>query len=178
MRKRCGAPYLSERMRILLLNGPNLNLLGTREPEVYGKTTLAELEAALARMAADEGVDLECFQSNVEGELIDALQRAGGVKPPGKDAAPSGECAACIFNPGGYTHTSVALRDAIGGLELPVYEVHISNVMKREDFRHRSMIGPVAAGSVVGFGLAGYALALRAAIDACVKGLAFPPEEE
>ena len=165
-------------MRILLLNGPNLNLLGTREPDVYGKTTLAELEAALAQMAEDEGVDLECFQSNVEGELIDALQRAAGVKPPLEDAAPSGECAACIFNPGGYTHTSVALRDAIGGLELPVYEVHISNVLKREDFRHRSMIGPVAAGSVVGFGLVGYALALRAAINIHVKGLTFPLEEE
>ena len=165
-------------MRILLLNGPNLNLLGTREPEVYGKTTLAELEEALARMAADEGVDLECFQSNVEGELVDALQRAGGAKPPLQDAAPSGECVACVFNPGGYTHTSVALRDAIGGLELPVYEVHISNVMKREDFRHRSMIGPVGAGSVIGFGLAGYALALRAAINFHVKGLTFPLEEE
>ena len=165
-------------MRILLLNGPNLNLLGSREPEVYGKTTLAELEASLARMAADEGVDLECFQSNVEGELVDALQRAGGAKPPLPDAIPSGECAACIFNPGGYTHTSVALRDAIGGLELPVYEVHISNVLKREGFRHRSMIGPVAAGSIVGFGLTGYALALRAAIDARVKGTTFPVEEQ
>ena len=165
-------------MRILLLNGPNLNLLGTREPEVYGKTTLAELEVALARMSADGGAELECLQSNVEGELVDALQRAGGAKPPRKDAAPSGECVACVFNPGGYTHTSVALRDAIGGLELPVYEVHISNVMKREDFRHRSMIGPVAAGSVIGFGLAGYALALRAAINLHVKGLTFPLEEE
>ncbi len=165
-------------MRILLLNGPNLNLLGKREPEVYGKTTLAELEAALARMAADGGAELECLQSNVEGELVDALQRAGGAKPPLNDVAPSGECAACVFNPGGYTHTSVALRDAIGGLELPVYEVHISNVMKREDFRHRSMIGPVAAGSVIGFGLAGYALALRAAINLHVKGLTFPLEEE
>lgn len=165
-------------MRILLLNGPNLNLLGTREPEVYGRTTLAELESALVRMAADEGVELECFQSNVEGELIDALQRAGGAKPPLEEAPPSGECAACVFNPGGYTHTSVALRDAIGGLDLPVYEVHISNVLKREGFRHRSMIGPVAAGSVIGFGLAGYALALRAAVDACVKGLTFPAEGE
>lgn len=172
------APSLSEHMRILLLNGPNLNLLGRREPDVYGGTTLAELEAALARMAAGEGADLECFQSNVEGELIDALQRAAGMKPPLADVAPSGECAACIFNPGGYTHTSVALRDAIGGLDLPVYEVHISNVMKREDFRHRSMIGPVAAGSVVGFGMAGYALALRAAVDFHVKGLTFPLEEE
>ena len=172
------ASSLSEHMRILLLNGPNLNLLGRREPDVYGETTLAELEAALARMAADEGADLECYQSNVEGELIDALQRAAGVKPPLADVAPSGECVACIFNPGGYTHTSVALRDAIGGLDLPVYEVHISNVMKREDFRHRSMIGPVAAGSVVGFGMAGYALALRAAVDSHVKGLTFPLEEE
>ncbi|MDE0331124.1 MAG: type II 3-dehydroquinate dehydratase [Nitrospinae bacterium] len=165
-------------MRILLLNGPNLNLLGMREPEVYGETTLAELESALAGMAADEGAEIECFQSNVEGELIDALQRAAGVKPPLRGIAPSGECAACIFNPGGYTHTSVALRDAIGGLELPVYEVHISNVLKREGFRHRSLIGPVAAGSVIGFGMVGYALALRAAINIHVKGLTFPLEEE
>ncbi len=163
-------------MRILLLNGPNLNLLGKREPEVYGETTLAELEAALTRMAAEEGVELECFQSNVEGELIDALQRAGGARPPRSVAAPSGECAACVFNPGGYTHTSVALRDAVGGLDVPVYEVHISNVLKREDFRHRSMIGPVAAGTIIGYGLEGYALALRAAIDRHVKALKFPPE--
>lgn len=163
-------------MRILLLNGPNLNLLGKREPEVYGETTLAELEAALTRMAAEEGVELECFQSNVEGELIDALQRAGGARPPRSGAAPSGECAACVFNPGGYTHTSVALRDAVGGLDVPVYEVHISNVLKREDFRHRSMIGPVAAGTIIGYGLEGYALALRTAIDRHVKALKFPPE--
>ena len=174
----CDITSLGEYMRILLLNGPNLNLLGKREPEVYGKTTLVELEAALVRMAADEGVDLECFQSNVEGELIDALQRAGGAKRPLMDVAPSGECAACLFNPGGYTHTSVALRDAIGGLEIPVYEVHISNVLKREDFRHRSLIGPVAAGSIIGYGLEGYALALRAAIDRHVKARTFPPEEE
>ncbi len=163
-------------MRMLLLNGPNLNLLGKREPEVYGETTLAQLEAALVRMAADEGVTLECRQSNVEGELIDALQCAGGARPPQAGAAPSGECAACIFNPGGYTHTSVALRDAVGGLEVPVYEVHISNVLKREDFRHRSMIGPVAAGTIIGYGLEGYALALRAAVDRHVKALRFPPE--
>ena len=92
--------------------------------------------------------------------------------------APSGECVACIFNPGGYTHTSVALRDAVGGLELPVYEVHISNVLKREDFRHRSLIGPVAAGSIIGYGLEGYALALQAAIDRHVKARTFPPEVE
>lgn len=151
-------------------------MLGKREPEVYGETTLAGLEAALTRMAADEGVELECCQSNVEGELIDALQRAGGAGPHGSGAAPSGECVACIFNPGGYTHTSVALRDAVGGLDVPVYEVHISNVLKREDFRHRSMIGPVAAGTIIGYGLEGYALALRAAIDRHVKALKFPPE--
>lgn len=167
---------MSESVRILLLNGPNLNLLGKREPEVYGETTLAELEAALTRMAGAEGVDLECCQSNVEGELIDALQRAGGAKARQAGAAPSGECVACVFNPGGYTHTSVALRDAIGGLNMPVYEVHVSNVLKREDFRHRSMIGPVAAGTIIGYGLEGYALALRAAIDRHVKALKFPPE--
>ncbi|MDA0999123.1 MAG: 3-dehydroquinate dehydratase [bacterium] len=159
-------------MRILLLNGPNLNLLGTREPEVYGRTTLAELEAALAAHAGEQGVELDCFQSNVEGELVNALQRAGGAMPPSAEGPPPrGKCAACIFNPGGYTHTSVALRDAISGLELPVYEVHISNVLSREEFRHVSLIGPVAAGSVIGFGLRGYFLALQAAIDRHVRGL-------
>ncbi len=164
-------------MRILLLNGPNLNMLGKREPSVYGATTLAALETALVRMAREEGVDLECLQSNVEGELVDALQRAGGAMPPLAGVVPAGECVACVFNPGGYTHTSVAIRDAVGGLELPVYEVHVSNVLTREDFRHRSMIGPVAAGSVIGFGVEGYALALRAAIDRHVKNRKFPPGE-
>jgi len=165
-------------VRILLLNGPNLNLLGTREPGIYGKATLADLEEALRAQARAEGVELETLQSNVEGELVDALQRAAGAKPPAPGAVPSGPCAACIFNPGGYTHTSVALRDAIAGLELPVYEVHVSNVLSREEFRHRSMIGPVAAGSIIGLGLRGYALALRAAIDRHVKGEGFPPGEK
>ncbi len=159
------------------MNGPNLNLLGTREPEVYGSATLADLEGALRAIAKSEGAELECFQSNVEGELVDALHRAAGVKPPEPGLAPSGECAACIFNPGAYTHTSVALRDAIGGLGLPVYEVHISNVLTRENFRHESMIGPVAAGTIIGMGLYGYAAALRAAIDRNVKNLPFPPGE-
>ncbi len=163
-------------MRMLLLNGPNLNLLGKREPEIYGKTTLAELEAALVRMARDEGVELECRQSNVEGELIDALQCAGGARPYQTGMAPTERCVACIFNPGGYTHTSVALRDAVDGLEMPVYEVHISNVLKREDFRHRSMIGPVVAGTIIGYGLEGYALALQAAINRHVKARKFPLE--
>ncbi len=157
------------------MNGPNLNLLGAREPEVYGSATLADLEGALQAIARAEGAELECFQSNIEGELVDALQRAAGVKPPESGRAPTGKCAACVFNPGGYTHTSVALRDAIGGLDLPVYEVHISNVLTREEFRHESMIGPVAAGSIIGLGLYGYAAALRAAIDRDVKNLAFPP---
>ena len=163
-------------MRILLLNGPNLNLLGMREPEKYGRTSLAGLEEALRAQAKAEGVDLDCLQSNVEGELVDALQRAAGLKPPEAGRAPEGKCVACIFNPGGYTHTSVALRDAIAGTGLPVYEVHVTNVLSREDFRHRSMIGPVAAGSIIGLGLQGYALALRAAIDRHVKGAGFPPE--
>ena len=164
-------------MRILLLNGPNLNLLGTREPEKYGRISLARLEEALRAQAKGEGVELDCLQSNVEGELVDALQRAAGMKPPEPGRAPGGKCAACIFNPGGYTHTSVALRDAVAGTGLPVYEVHVTNVLSREDFRHRSMIGPVAAGSIIGFGLQGYALALQAAIDRHVKGLSFPPEK-
>ncbi len=162
-------------MRILLLNGPNLNLLGKREPEVYGKISLRELEEALAEMARAEGIELDCFQSNVEGELVDAIQRAAGAKPIDSNLLPAEKCAACIFNPGGYTHTSIALRDAVGGVDLPVYEVHISNVLSREEFRHVSMIGPVAAGTLIGFGLRGYALALQAAIEAHVKHLRFPP---
>ncbi len=161
-------------MRILLLNGANLNLLGTREPEIYGKTTLAGLEAALGEAARAEGAELESFQSNVEGELVDALQRAAGALPPEPGKAPGGKCAACIFNPGGYTHTSAVLRDAIGGLDLPVYEVHISNVLTREEFRHLSMIGPVAAGTFIGLGLYGYLSALRATIDLNVRGAEFP----
>jgi 3-dehydroquinate dehydratase-2 len=163
-------------VRILLLNGPNLNLLGTREPEIYGQTTLTELEEALEAVAMSEGVDLDCFQSNVEGDLVDALHRAAGVKPLEPNLPPVGKCVACVFNPGGYTHTSVALRDAIGGLALPVYEVHISNVLTREEFRHESMIGPVAAGSIIGLGLYGYVAALRAAIEREVKKTKFPPE--
>jgi len=142
---------------------------------VYGGTTLAELEGALRSFAKEQGVDLDCFQSNVEGELVNALQRASGVKAPEPGLLPRGECAACIFNPGGYTHTSVVLRDAIGGIKLPVYEVHISNVLAREDFRHRSIIGPVVAGSFIGLGLYGYLSALRAAIDREVKETGFPP---
>ena len=126
-------------MKILLLNGANLNLLGTREPEIYGGTTLLELEEALREIARAEGAELECYQSNVEGELVNAIQRAAGALSPDPKLPPGGKCAACVFNPGGFTHTSVVLRDAVGGVDLPVYEVHISNVLTREDFRHQCL---------------------------------------
>jgi 3-dehydroquinate dehydratase-2 len=136
---------------ILVLHGPNLNLLGTREPAVYGKTTLADIDASLARRAAALSVAVETFQSNHEGVLIDRVQAARG------------QAAAIIINPGGLTHTSVALRDALAAVGLPVIEVHLSNVAAREEFRHHSYIAPIAAGSIVGLGALGYVLALEAA---------------
>jgi len=160
-------------MRILLLNGPNLNLLGTREKEVYGDISLSNIEKSLAEFACKEKVDLDVFQSNIEGELVDALHRAAGVKDLIPDLPPFGSCCACIFNPGAFTHTSVALRDAVAAIHLPVYEVHISNVLTREDFRHSSMIGPEVSGTIIGFGAEGYLIALRTAIDRHVKGINF-----
>lgn len=136
--------------RIGILNGPNLQRLGLREPEVYGKTTLAELQAALEKTAATLGVSLEHFQSNHEGELIDKLYAWA-------DAGVS----AVVFNPGAFTHTSVALRDAVLGSQLRVVEVHISNTYKREDFRHHSYTAPVSAGVIIGLGLQGYHAALE-----------------
>ena len=135
-------------MRLLILNGPNLNLLGTREPEVYGHGTLADLETALRQ--AFPGVVFSFFQSNHEGALIDRLHQAQ-----------ADGCDGVVFNPGGYTHTSVALRDAVAAIRVPVVEVHVSNVHAREAFRHQSLIAPVAAGQVVGLGRAGYHLAVR-----------------
>tara|TARA_A100001037_G_scaffold306048_1_gene348858 strand:- start:24622 stop:25107 length:486 start_codon:yes stop_codon:yes gene_type:complete len=160
-------------MRILLLNGPNLNLLGTREKEVYGDISLSNIEKSLADFALNEKVDLDVFQSNIEGELVDALHRAAGVKDLIPNISPFGSCCACIFNPGAFTHTSVALRDAVAAIDLPVYEVHISNVLTREDFRHSSIIGPEVSGTIIGFGVEGYLMALRTAIDRHVKGINF-----
>jgi 3-dehydroquinate dehydratase-2 len=139
--------------QVLVLNGPNLNLLGTREPAVYGTGTLDSIIADLTVAAADRDVELRAVQSNVEGELVDALHDAGRWA----DGA--------IFNPGAYTHTSIALRDAISAVGLPVVECHLSNVHAREEFRHRSMISAVCVGVVVGFGAHSYSMALDGLID-------------
>lgn len=139
---------------ILILNGPNLNLLGQREPDVYGATTLADVELLCQTTAQKFGHVCDCRQSNHEGVLIDAIHEAGR-------AHKAGSLLGVVFNAGAYTHTSVALHDAIKGAGVPVIEVHISNVHAREAFRHHSMLSPVAAGIVVGFGVQGYALAIE-----------------
>jgi 3-dehydroquinate dehydratase II len=139
---------------VLVLNGPNLNLLGTREPAVYGSATLADVEKLCADTAAALGLDVDVRQSNHEGVLVDWIQEAGrGVA--------DGTVLGVVLNPGAYTHTSIALRDAISGTGVPVIECHISNVHAREPFRHRSHVSPVARGIVVGFGITGYALAIN-----------------
>lgn len=137
-------------MSILLLNGPNLNLLGTREPHVYGSQTLADVERRFVEEAAASGWVAQCFQSNHEGALIDRIHaaRLDGTQ-------------AIVINPGGLTHTSVSLRDALAAVALPVVEVHISNVHRREDFRHHSYISGIAEGVIAGLGIEGYAAALR-----------------
>jgi 3-dehydroquinate dehydratase-2 len=141
--------------KIIVLNGPNLNLLGTREPDKYGSTTLADVESMCREAATRLGFDIEFLQSNHEGPLIDKIQEAGL-------AYKAGTVQGVVFNPGAYTHTSVALHDAIAAVGgLPVIEVHISNVHAREAFRHHSYISPVAAGIVVGFGVQGYVLAIE-----------------
>lgn len=141
-------------MRFLVVHGPNLNLLGTREPEVYGSTTLAEIDDRLAAAAAAEGGhEIVTFQSNHEGELIDKLQEARS----GFDGV--------LLNPGGFTHTSVALRDAVQALPVPVIECHLSNIYAREEFRQRSMISGACAGVISGFGVTSYLLGLQALIN-------------
>jgi 3-dehydroquinate dehydratase-2 len=139
---------------VLVLNGPNLNLLGTRRPEVYGTTTLADVEALCRDEAERLGLELEFRQSNHEGQLIDWIHEAG-------PRVAEGSCIGAVFNAGAFTHTSVALHDAIEGTSLPVIEVHISNVHRREEFRHHSFISPVARGIIVGFGVLGYRLAIN-----------------
>lgn len=140
-------------MKILLLHGPNLNLLGTREPEIYGAMTLDDINEKMIALGKELGTEIKCLQSNHEGALIDALHAArtwaGGV----------------VFNPGGYTHTSVALRDAISAIVIPVIEVHLSNVYAREEFRHTSFVSAVCKGKVSGFGWRSYELGLRGLID-------------
>lgn len=139
--------------KLLLLNGPNLNLLGTREPEVYGATTLAEIEQAASTQAGAAGATMDCFQSNHEGALIDRIHAA---KQQGVEAI--------IINPGGFTHTSVALRDALAGVGIPFIEVHISNIHARESFRHHSYLSAISAGVICGLGVDGYRMAIEHAL--------------
>jgi 3-dehydroquinate dehydratase-2 len=139
--------------RILLVNGPNLNLLGTREPEVYGTHTLADVEEIVTDAAASLGFEVRAVQSNHEGVLIDAIHAA------------QADCSGIVINPGGLTHTSVVLRDALAGVSLPVAEVHISNVYEREAFRHHSYVADVAVVHVIGEGVAGYRTAVTGLVD-------------
>ena len=135
--------------KILIINGPNLNLLGTREPEIYGKLTLKDIETALTNAAQKYGVELECFQSNHEGEIVDKICSAKSIFD------------AILINPAAYTHTSVAIRDALSAVEIATIEVHISNIYSREQFRHNSLIAPVCVGQISGLGLDGYISALN-----------------
>ncbi len=138
--------------RVLVLHGPNLNLLGQRQPEIYGRTTLADINASLVALGHELGVEVETFQSNHEGELVSKIQHA------------QGKYAALLINAGAYTHTSVALLDALLAVGLPVVEVHLSNLYKREEFRHHSYIARAAVGQICGFGADSYLLGLRAAV--------------
>jgi 3-dehydroquinate dehydratase II len=156
------APELEE-VRIAVLHGPNLNLLGTREPEIYGSFTLADIDARLVEEGAALGVDVETFQSNVEGLLVDRVQEAAG------------RVSGFLVNAGAYTHTSVALRDALAGVGRPFVEVHLSNVQAREPFRHESLLAPKAVGAIMGFGVDSYVLGLRGLVAHLQRADSAPP---
>ncbi|HSF07785.1 MAG TPA: type II 3-dehydroquinate dehydratase [Nitrospirales bacterium] len=141
-------------MNILVLHGPNLNLLGTREPNLYGTITLEEVNASLKKLGMDLGVSVESRQSNLEGELVTWIQEANA------------QFEGLVFNPAAYTHTSIALRDAVVGVGIPMVEVHLSNIHRRESFRRRSYLAPVSLGQISGFGPQSYLLGLRALVDA------------
>ena len=143
---------MAKKQKILILNGPNLNLLGTRQPEIYGKLTLAQIEIHVRALAKELAVEIDFRQSNNEGELVSWIQQAAG------------KFAAIVINPAAYTHTSLAMRDAISAVGIPTIEIHISNIHKREQFRHHSFIAEVAVGQIAGFGLDSYLLGLRAAV--------------
>lgn len=146
---------MAQKKKILVLNGPNLNLLGTRQPEIYGKLTLEQVEDQVRSLAKELAVEIDFRQSNSEGELVTWIQQAGGT------------FGAIVINPAAYTHTSLAMRDAISAVGLPVIEIHLSNIHKREQFRHHSYIAEVAVGQIAGFGLDSYLLGLRAAANCC-----------
>lgn len=140
-------------MNILIINGPNLNLLGKREPGVYGNDSLQEIQSEIVELSKELNIDVEFYQSNHEGGIIDALHKA------------MDECDGAVLNAGAYTHYSYAIRDAIAAIKIPVVEVHMSNIHAREEFRHTSLIAPVCRGSILGFGKNSYLLALRAVKD-------------
>jgi 3-dehydroquinate dehydratase-2 len=143
---------MARKKTILVLNGPNLNLLGTRQPEIYGKLTLAEIEKKLRALAKQLGVEIDFRQSNSEGELVTWIQQA------------TGRFGAIVINPAAFTHTSLAMRDAISAVGIPTIEIHLSNIYRRESFRHHSYIAEVAVGQIAGFGADSYLLGLRAAL--------------
>ena len=142
-------PDQSIEKRILVIHGPNLNMLGQREPEIYGDQTLDQINGRLIKMGRELGLDLETFQSNHEGEIVTRIQQAYG------------SCDGILINPAAYTHTSIAVRDALSLLDIPIVEIHLSNIYKREPFRHDSLIADIAAARIAGFGATGYLLALQ-----------------
>jgi 3-dehydroquinate dehydratase-2 len=152
-------------MRVLCLNGPNLNLLGQREPGIYGSCTLADIESKVRQLAARHGIEVEFCQSNFEGQLVEWIQEA------------SGRCDVIILNAGGYTHTSVSIRDAISATRIPTIEVHLSNIQAREEFRRTSLIAPVCRGQISGFGPDSYILAVEAARIICSSQSAETPAD-